>query len=74
MQGKIVYTQENKYNIKLLDKNNPTNGDVIRAMYPNMIDYGSNEGVTYVCLDNRYTTTFETKWWNSPYLGYWEAN
>ena len=68
MQGKIVYTQENKYNIKLLDKNNPTNGDVIQALYPYATNYGINDGLVHICLDNRTITTFTLSWWNSPYI------
>ena len=51
--------------------NNATNGDVIQALYPDATNYGINDGLVHICLDNRTITTFTSSWWNSPYIGYW---
>ena len=54
-----------------LPKENPTNGNVIQALYPDATNYGIHDGLVHICLDNRTITTFTSSWWNSPYIGYW---
>lgn len=43
---------------------NATNGDVIRAMFPNVNVYEHNGGATY-SVNNEYN--FNATWWNAPY-------
>ena len=47
-----------------------TNGEVMKAVFPNMtITHKSSNGVLIVVenLDSPYPHEFYTKWWNSPY-------
>lgn len=43
---------------------NMTNGDVIKAMFPNVNVYEHNGGATY-SVNNEYN--FNATWWNTPY-------
>ena len=43
---------------------NATNGDVIKAMFPNVNVYEHNGGATY-SVNNEYN--FNATWWNAPY-------
>lgn len=55
-----------------IDKENPTNGDVIKAVFPNArkgeFEYTYNE-----CIKLPYHTKYDTgllfdkDWWNAPY-------
>ena len=45
---------------------NPTNGDVIKAMYPNQNSSGGDI-VALLDLDGFVVTTFPKKWWNALY-------
>lgn len=72
--AKIIHSDEQPnriINTVLLDKKNPTNGDVIKAIFPNAKDYGIDNGLAYMCLDNRTITIFTSSWWNSSYTGHW---
>ena len=51
---------------------NPTNGDVIKAMYSNARFYEDRCGYGYVYSDDvackeNYMMTFSKDWWNAPY-------
>ena len=41
-----------------------TNGDMIKAMFPNISVYEHGNGATY-SINNEYN--FNSTWWNSPY-------
>lgn len=44
---------------------NPTNGDMIRAMFPNI---NIEEGSKYVLLESEYdNVAIWNSWWNAPY-------
>ena len=45
-----------------------TNGDMIKAMFPNTIAYEDGEIVNVIRLDNELeSNVFYTDWWNAPY-------
>lgn len=46
---------------------NATNGDMIKALYPEITveEYGEDIAVDY--LDNMYGAGFYTEWWNALY-------
>ena len=45
--------------------NNPTNGDMIKAMFPNI---HIEEGSKYVLLESEYdNVAIWNSWWNAPY-------
>ena len=52
----------------IIDKENPTNGDVIRTLFPNLYSY---DGEDYVLLDlsGFCGGKIEKKWWDTPYEG-----
>lgn len=51
---------------------NLTNGDVVKAMFPNATFYEDTHGYGYVysdvvrCKEN-YMMTYDKEWWNAPY-------
>ena len=73
LQGNYVWWGRHGEYIKKGTKlpDNATNGDMIQALYPYATNYGINDGLVHICLDNRTITTFTSSWWNSPYIGYW---
>ena len=51
---------------------NPTNGDMIMAMFPNATFYEDTHGYGYVYSDvvrceENYMMTYDKEWWNAPY-------
>lgn len=48
-----------------------TNGDMIKAMFPNASVYEHNGGSTY-SVNNEYN--FNTTWWDAPYITESEGN
>ena len=46
---------------------NPTNGDMIKAMFPNIQTRNENTDFITYSLDGIVGTCVETKWWNTPY-------
>ena len=53
--------------------NNATNGDVIKALFPNANDwevtkFGDANG-HYVDFGTSVINCFEIEWWNTPYKG-----
>lgn len=62
----------------IINKKNPTNGDIIKAMFPDRKDWKAkiedNDGEVYeihfVQLSNSMTVNkYEESWWNAPYKG-----
>ena len=49
-----------------IDKENPTNGDVIKAVFPN-----SSKGCVYTDYKEVIALTYSAvkDWWNAPYEG-----
>lgn len=51
---------------------NATNGDVIKAMFPDTTIYEETRGYGYMysdvvrCAEN-YMLTYDKEWWNAPY-------
>lgn len=45
---------------------NPTNGDVIKAMFPNKGKYGTNGDMVTVWGESQ-CVSFSLEWWNAPY-------
>ena len=51
---------------------NATNGDVIKAMFPDATIYEETRGYGYMysdvvrCAEN-YMLTYDKEWWNAPY-------
>lgn len=47
---------------------NPTNGDMIKAMFPDAEYCYSFAGTNvFVSFGNRQENTFDLAWWNAPY-------
>lgn len=52
---------------------NPTNGDIIKALFPDMYfsedveETGDSFERTIWLVDNVYTICFDKDWWNAPY-------
>ena len=45
---------------------NPTNGDIIKAMFPNL-NSDNGDSIALLDIDGFVITTFTKKWWNAPY-------
>ena len=45
---------------------NPTNGDMIKALFPNQ-NSDNGDSVALLDLDGYVINTFPKKWWNAPY-------
>lgn len=52
---------------------NPTNGDMIKAMFPNQ-NSDNVDSVALLDIDGYVITTFHKKWWNAPYERSTDAN
>ena len=50
---------------------NPTNGDMIKAMFPNSIIKNENSDIIYITIGSDTSTNVvisaKRKWWNEPY-------
>ena len=51
---------------------NVTNGDMVKAMFPNATFYEDTHGYGYVYSDvvrceENYMMTYDKAWWNAPY-------
>ena len=46
-----------------------TNGEVIQALYPNIVIHKSSNGVMIFAenFDSQYPQEFYAEWWNTPY-------
>ena len=55
-----------------IEKENPTNGDVIKAMFPNVLrsNYIENDMlILYLQDENESEMVVPENWWNAPYEG-----
>ena len=60
--------EENSYICKyfhLTETYEMTNGDVMKALFPNCVVYYADHGVVNTNIN--YYTTFSASWWNAPY-------
>lgn len=61
-----------KLNNAIVLPTNCTNGDVIKALFPNATFYNDTHGYGYIysdvvrCAEN-YMMTYDKDWWNAPY-------
>lgn len=56
----------------VIEKENPTNGDVIKAMFPNVLrsNYIENDMlILYLQDENESEMVVPENWWNVPYEG-----
>lgn len=57
--------------VKTIIPDNATNGDVIKAMFPNTevddYDYGKDPVIDVYGIDDTEYITLRKVWWNSPY-------
>ena len=64
---------ESKVDRAILIPEGATNGDMIKAMFPNAEiksgDKKGNRNIFYVWIDNWCIGSFRLEWWNAPYKG-----
>lgn len=59
---------EGDYDIIVTLPHNPTNGDTIKAMFPNIESrLDEKTGVILVKWADETTKTFKANWWNAPF-------
>lgn len=46
---------------------NPTNGDMIKALFDCKLEDEFSISYLFKIENNRYCTQFDKKWWNAPY-------
>lgn len=66
----IITDREDSKTIKINFNENPTNGDIIKAMFPNLeLRQSYDLSGLFNILENFQNVTFYEHWWNAPYKG-----
>ena len=71
LKEKDIYNLMNIIDDAIPIPDNATNGDVIKAMFPNTevddYDYGKDPVIDVYGIDNTEYITLRKAWWNAPY-------